>query len=580
MRTTTIALSSEDAPPMRHFLFGPVEPAAARSNLRTLVDARNCVTFNYSQASSWEKLQRSIPVGCRPEFIALWLPYQTIPPWIWNAPLPIIGLAGDWTLHWNYYRTVLPRCDLVFTDQNGVEAMSREGLDHVRHGVLYGGRWGWEDHVNHERDIDILFVGNLHGAVQRERQPWIRRLARLADRWRVAVASQVFGDDYRELLGRSRIVFNRSIRGEWNLRVCEAMASGALLFQEEDNAETRERLNPDSDCVFYNDLNLELLLDRFLTCHEQRRRITEQASRRSQEFHFERFWEAIQVTIEREWPRIADRAQRRPPWESVNQLRARVWQSVSVDRSPDWTLSDNLTAAVTNNPSEAELLFLKGVVEANDERLRNVNSGRSFATNSVASRLLTQLNFVESLPMNSQAAQDAIDQLLVNLEHRNQILREERDLPHVPSKFDEFRVEWERAAWSNAGDESRELIEKKRLIHWRALLLAGQARNYLQHLLDAVALRPDLWSSQFALGQALMLRSRFEEAAGALKAARKVRPLSDQTAVHLARCYQRLGWTDETRQLEDEMRQIVQSLQNAKPIIPADRAMPGITGET
>src|SRR5205807_214149 len=41
----------------------------------------------------------------------------------------------------------------------------------------------------------------------------------------------VFGDEYRKLLSRARIVFNRSIRGECNKRVFEAAATGALLFQ-------------------------------------------------------------------------------------------------------------------------------------------------------------------------------------------------------------------------------------------------------------------------------------------------------------------------------------------------------------
>ena len=74
----------------------------------------------------------------------------------------------------------------------------------------------------------VLFVGNLHPAVQRERMPWLARLAGLGDRRRVVIQTGVFGEAYRALLARSRIVFNRSIRGECNLRVFEAAAAGAL----------------------------------------------------------------------------------------------------------------------------------------------------------------------------------------------------------------------------------------------------------------------------------------------------------------------------------------------------------------
>src|SRR5205807_2375680 len=87
------------------------------------------------------------------------------------------------------------------------------------------------------RDIDVLFVGNLHPAVQRQRLPWLARLTALADRWQVVIRTNVYGDDYRRLLRRARIVFNRGIRGECNQRAFEAAACGAILFQEAGNAE-------------------------------------------------------------------------------------------------------------------------------------------------------------------------------------------------------------------------------------------------------------------------------------------------------------------------------------------------------
>jgi hypothetical protein len=59
----------------------------------------------------------------------------------------------------------------------------------------------------------VLFVGNLHPAVQRERLPWLGRLARLSERWKVVIATRVFGADYRGPLGRARVAFNRSLRG-------------------------------------------------------------------------------------------------------------------------------------------------------------------------------------------------------------------------------------------------------------------------------------------------------------------------------------------------------------------------------
>src|SRR5437868_5336515 len=81
------------------------------------------------------------------------------------------------------------------------------------------------------------YGGSLHPAVQGERLPWLGRLARFAERYRVVIRGGVFGDDYRALLRRARVVFNRSVRGEANRRAFEALAGGALLFQEAENRE-------------------------------------------------------------------------------------------------------------------------------------------------------------------------------------------------------------------------------------------------------------------------------------------------------------------------------------------------------
>jgi hypothetical protein len=40
-------------------------------------------------------------------------------------------------------------------------------------------------------------VGNLHPTVQRLRQRWLGRLARLAGKWRVHIAQGVYGEEYR-----------------------------------------------------------------------------------------------------------------------------------------------------------------------------------------------------------------------------------------------------------------------------------------------------------------------------------------------------------------------------------------------
>ncbi len=131
-----------------------------------------------------------------------------------------------------------------------------------------------------ERDIDVLFVGNLHPAVQRERLPWLARLAKLAERRNVVIRTGISGDECRALMARSRVAFNRSVRSEANMRAFEAAAAGALLFQEAGNRELPGIVAEGRECVYYDDENLEERLEHFLDHeHEDERRAIAEAAR-------------------------------------------------------------------------------------------------------------------------------------------------------------------------------------------------------------------------------------------------------------------------------------------------------------
>jgi hypothetical protein len=120
--------------------------------------------------------------------------------------------AAGWNLLGHSYRPA--RWELLLTDTAGVEVFARAGLAQARPANLYGLAHDFLDASGAQgpRDIDVLSVGNLQPAVQRERLPWLGRLARLAGRRRVEVRTGVFGAGYRALLARARVVFSRSGR--------------------------------------------------------------------------------------------------------------------------------------------------------------------------------------------------------------------------------------------------------------------------------------------------------------------------------------------------------------------------------
>src|SRR5262249_33830212 len=181
---------------MPRYLFGPVNPEFARNQLGRLRAGGDCLAFGagpgvdlvIGPCDTWPDVVRRCPGGWQPDLVALWLPYTATPPCLWQAPVPLLGLAGDWNLLWHGYLELLPLCEVVRVDPPGVAALHQAGIPQARGAILYGaGEALLQPMPEGPRDIDVLFVGNLNPAVQRERLAWLGRLTHLADRYRVLI---------------------------------------------------------------------------------------------------------------------------------------------------------------------------------------------------------------------------------------------------------------------------------------------------------------------------------------------------------------------------------------------------------
>src|SRR5579883_986521 len=154
--------------------------------------------------------------------------------------------------------------DVVFSERNACKLLKASGYQNAEFARLFSARPQHRLMPGVARDIDVLFVGSLATGVWEERNRWLDRLARLSDRFKVLIATGHFGEDYVRLLNRAKIVFNRSSRGETNARLYEAMACGAVVFNEDSSPEMREVFQDRLHCVYYNGSNLEALLARYL----------------------------------------------------------------------------------------------------------------------------------------------------------------------------------------------------------------------------------------------------------------------------------------------------------------------------
>ena len=211
----------------RRYLFGPVSKSFADRYLYGPIERGECRIFGEAEEfsvrwyDSWSSIAARFPADWKPDFLVLYVSNRVIPTGLWESSIPIIALAANWNLQWHFYRLLLRRCELVFTDTLGVEQLWKIGITQARVGNLFGcDRQDLAEPLSPgARPIDVLFIGKLHAAINKDRLPWLGRLGSLAARWNVQIVSGVFGEEYRRLLRQSRIAFNHSICHEWNIRV-------------------------------------------------------------------------------------------------------------------------------------------------------------------------------------------------------------------------------------------------------------------------------------------------------------------------------------------------------------------------
>ncbi len=518
------------------YLLGPV-PADQARRWQADRDADRCRAFNargdldltVGPADSWDDVLARLPGGWRPDFVALSLNYTSVPHALWAAPVPLVGLATDWNLLWHHYRRCLRRCDLVLIDVPGVQVLAREGFRHARPANLFGcdpelldGPW-----PDGPRDIDVLFVGNLHAAVQRERLPWLGRLARLSERWKVVITAGVFGDGYRALLARARVVFNRSIRGECNLRAMEAAAAGALLFQEADNREVHDYFRHLRECVCYREDDLEARLEHYLAHEGERAALAQAARERVREYRFDALWGRALRVIGAEWHDLKDQALDRPRPDPEEDLLGRTWQALSAVQRDDPRLLADLGRALADRPRSAGLHNAVGVLRAL-AKAQPAGLVEDFRRAVAADpmHLIAALNLADVLAAagDRELATACARKVLGALDRVEALPTAVLDAPPYPPGYDVLRVEWERAAWDNAGRPAAEARAKHDLLRWRAHSLLARLTGDLAHYREAALARPDLPATRAALGCALGGAGRSAEAVPHLRQALAANP--------------------------------------------------------
>lgn len=512
-------------------LWGPLPPDAEVNEPHEILGF-GLGGLTYQTGESWAELFKRLPVGFTPDVVVWRFPDSHPWPIHERCPVPLVGILGDWNLYFSSFRHVLDTCDYILTDQPGVKHLQSLGIRHVG----YWPGYGFCPKLFHPRPdkpllYDISFVGNQNHDIHRVRAKFLARMAKFSDRYRVTIRSEIWGDDYAEILARTRIVVNHSVRREMNLRAYEATASGALLFMEESNLEVREFLTDKKECVLYREDNFEDLLNVYLENEPLRAEIAEAGCRRIQsETYFAHQAKLIELLEKIDW---TQRRQRPQSWPCLNEAERYYfngrWLAFA---GPRIHLGhEEFVKAVKADPTEPEHMNAVAVVEAVAAAKITDAEQRVKVFSALAESHWIKL--VEFWPthllgwanlglarLEFGLRETAITALTKALEllcsNTDQIIFREgcyffvdSSLP-IKTDFNVFRVEWESIVSTYGHDPIKLTCQLAILLNWQCARRLGDAflaSNQIDPAKDmyarAITARPDLEYAYLGLAHAL-----------------------------------------------------------------------------
>lgn len=216
--------------------------------------------------TTYEQIKNIFPDNFEPAAIYFSFPeYYFIPIGIENSNCITIALVSDWNLNFLHLKETIKVFDFILTDSKGVNTFKNHGFDNVFYFPLFGLQVdSYKNFITNNKKYDISFIGNLNDNIQIERAKYLYKIAQLSYKYNVFITSNVYGDEYKQIMSESKIVFNFAIRGELNIRVFESMNANSLLFLEEGNLEYYNFIKPNYHFIQYNFDNLHEKLDYYL----------------------------------------------------------------------------------------------------------------------------------------------------------------------------------------------------------------------------------------------------------------------------------------------------------------------------
>ena len=217
---------------------------------------------------TYEDIEKNFPENFKPDIIVFFNPeYHAIPIGIEKSEAFLITLISDWNVNFIFLKDILMFFDFIIVDIKGINVLKKHGFDNVEYFPIFSLNYNSSSYEKidfSKKEFDIVFIGNVNHNIQVDRAKYLYKIAKLSYKYNVLITYGIYGSDYINLLAKSKLVFNKTIRNELNIRVFESLHSNSLLLLDDNNLEVDNFLIKNKHYIPYNYENVDNIIESLL----------------------------------------------------------------------------------------------------------------------------------------------------------------------------------------------------------------------------------------------------------------------------------------------------------------------------
>ncbi|MFN8673634.1 MAG: glycosyltransferase [Candidatus Sericytochromatia bacterium] len=230
---------------------------------------------------TYKEIEENFPENFIPELIVFTSPeYHMLPIGIEKSKAFLVAVISDWNVNFLFLKDILKFFDFIITDKEGVKVFKNHGFNNVDYFPIFSLNYieNLDKKDSPNKEFDITFIGNVNHNIQVERAKYLYELAKLSLKYKILVTHSVYGQDYIKLLEKSKIIFNKTIRSELNVRVFETLHANSLLLIEDENKEIKDFLVENKHYISYDINNLHIKIEDVLNNNIKIQEITKKGN--------------------------------------------------------------------------------------------------------------------------------------------------------------------------------------------------------------------------------------------------------------------------------------------------------------